>query len=70
VDEAAQARRQQARQQKVAGGLNELNIFIKDIIRHGMHSLPEKGPAFWENIAKRMMDAQAQSLFGEPYIKF
>jgi hypothetical protein len=62
VDEAAQAKRQQARQQKVADGLEELNIFIKDIIRQGMHSLPEKGPAFWENMAKRMVDAQAPGL--------
>lgn len=62
VDEAAQARRQQARQQKVADGLEELKVFIKDIIRHGMHSLPEKGSAFWENMARRMIDAQAPGL--------
>lgn len=62
VDEAAQAKRQQARQQKVSGGLEELLTFIKDIVRHGMHSLPEKGAAFWENMAKRMVDAQAPGL--------
>ncbi|HVU95310.1 MAG TPA: SWIM zinc finger family protein [Puia sp.] len=62
VDEAAQVRRQQARQQKVADGLDELNIFIKDIVRHGLHSLPGKGPGFWENMAKRMIDAQAPGL--------
>ena len=44
VDEAAQVKRQHARQQKVADGLEELKLFIKDIIRQGMHSLPEKGP--------------------------
>ncbi len=62
VDEAAQAKRQQARQQKVADGLEELRRFIKDIIRNGMVNLPEKGPAFWENMAKRMVDAQAPGL--------
>jgi hypothetical protein len=62
VDEAAQAKRQQARQQKVADGLEELLRFLKDIVRQGMLNLPEKGPAFWENIAKRMVDAQAPGL--------
>lgn len=62
VDEAAQAKRQQARQQKVADGLDELHRFIKDIIRNGMLNLPEKGAAFWENMAKRMVDAQAPGL--------
>jgi len=62
VDEAAQAKRQQARQQKVADGLEELLRWIKDIVRNGMLNLPEKGPAFWENMAKRMIDAQAPGL--------
>lgn len=62
VDEAAQAKRQQARQQKVADGLEDLLRFIKDIIRNGLLNLPEKGPAFWENMAKRMIDAQAPGL--------
>jgi len=65
VDEAAQAKRQQAREKKVADGLDELNRFIKDIIRNGMLNLPEKGPAFWENMAKRMVDAQAPGLAGQ-----
>jgi hypothetical protein len=62
VDEAAQAKRQQARQKKVADGLEELHRFIKDIVRNGMLNLPEKGSAFWENMAKRMVDAQAPGL--------
>jgi hypothetical protein len=65
VDEAAQAKRQQARQQKVADGLEELLRFIKDIVRHGMLNLPEKGAAYWENMAKRMVDAQAPGLAGQ-----
>lgn len=65
VDEAAQAKRQQARQQKVADGLEDLLRFIKDIIRNGLLNLPEKGPAFWENMAKRMVDAQAPGLAGQ-----
>jgi SWIM zinc finger len=62
VDEAAQAKRQQARQLKVTDGIEELLRWIKDIVRYGMLNLPEKAPAFWENMAKRMIDAQAPGL--------
>lgn len=62
VDEAAQARRQQARQQKVGDGLEELSRWVRDIIRNGLVNIPEKGAAFWENMARRMVDAQAPGL--------
>lgn len=62
VDEAAQAKRLQARQQKVGGGIEELRRWIKDIIRNGLLTIPEKGGAYWENMAKRMIDAQAPGL--------
>jgi len=64
VDEVAQARRQQAREQKVTDGIDELLLWIKDIIRNGILNIPEKSTAFWENIAKRMVDAQAPGLSG------
>lgn len=62
VDEAAQAKRQQARQQKVEDGTAELLLWIKDIIRNGILQAPDKSPAFWDNMAKRMVDAQAPGL--------
>jgi hypothetical protein len=62
VDEAAQAKRLQARQQKVSGGVEELRRWIKDIVRNGLLTIPEKGGAYWENMAKRMVDAQAPGL--------
>lgn len=64
IDEAAQARRQQARQQKVEDGTAELLLWIKDIIRGGILQAPDKTPAFWENMARRMVDAQAPGLAG------
>lgn len=64
VDEAAQAKRQQARQTKVADGIEELTGWIKDIIRNGIVGIPEKGPSFFENISRRMIDAQAPGLAG------
>lgn len=62
VDEAAQAKRQQARQQKVAAGIEELQLWIKDIVRNGILSVPDKGAPWFESMAKRMVDAQAPGL--------
>ena len=64
VDEAAQAKRQQARQLKVNDGIEELNAWMKDIVRNGIMSIPEKGPAHFENISRRLIDAQAPGLAG------
>lgn len=64
VDEAAQAKRQQARQSKVSDGIEELNAWMKDIIRNGIMSIPEKGPAFFESMGRRLIDAQAPGLAG------
>lgn len=64
VDEAAQVKRQQARQQKVEDGCNELLLWMKDIVRNGLLQLPEKGTSYWENMARRMVDAQAPGLAG------
>jgi len=62
VDEVAQAKRQQSRQLKVSEGMEELATWIKDIIRTGIISIPEKGSSFFENMARRMVDAQAPGL--------
>lgn len=64
VDEAAQAKRQQAREQKVADGVEELLTWIRDIIRNGIISMPEKDYTFWDRMAKRLVDAQAPGLAG------
>lgn len=62
VDEAAQTKRQEARTQKVSAGIQELLIWLKDIIRSGILSMPEKGDHYWDNMARRMIDAQASGL--------
>lgn len=64
VDEAARAKRQQVREQRVSDGVEELQRWIKDIVRNGILSMPEKGYAWFEAIAKRMVDAQAPGLAG------
>jgi hypothetical protein len=62
VDEAAQLKRQQARNQKVSDGAAELLLWIKDIIRNGILLMPQKDFAWFEHMAKRMVDAQAPGL--------
>ena len=64
VDEAAQAKRQQSRQAKVSEGIDELSSWLKDIIRNGIISIPEKGAVFFENMSRRLIDAQSPGLAG------
>jgi hypothetical protein len=64
IDETAQAKRVQAREQKVSAGIAELMVWIKDIVRGGILTIPEKIPAYWDNMARRMVDAQAAGLAG------
>lgn len=62
VDEAAQAKRLQARENKVSDGIDELLLWIKDIVRNGILIIPGKGGGYFENMARRMVDAQAPGL--------
>lgn len=62
VDTVAQAKRLQQRTGKVNDGLEELQLFIKDLVRNGILSIPEKGPQMFEHLAKRMVDAQAPGI--------
>ncbi|MGN6494796.1 MAG: SWIM zinc finger family protein [Agriterribacter sp.] len=62
VDEAAQLKRRQARLQKVNEGIAELKLWLKDFVRNGILMAPEKGAAYFEAMAKRMVDAQAPGL--------
>lgn len=62
VDEEAKAKRVQARELKVADGVDELLKWMKDLVRKGILSIPEKGPAYFETMARRMIDAQAPGL--------
>jgi len=64
VDEAAQAKRQANREEKVQGGIEELLLWMKDIVRDGILTIPEKGSGYFEGLARRMVDAQAPGLAG------
>ena len=64
VDEVAQAKRLAARHQKVLDGIDDLQIWMKDLLRNGLLNVPERSRSIFENIARRMVDAQAPGLAG------
>jgi hypothetical protein len=59
TDEAAQAKRVAAREAKVRRGLQELGLWLHDVARGGLASLQSKPPSFYEEVAARLVDAQA-----------
>ncbi|MFZ6001834.1 MAG: SWIM zinc finger family protein [Bacteroidota bacterium] len=62
VDEVAQAKRQQNRMKRIESGLEELTLWMKDMIRNGIIDIPGRDPSHFENMARRMVDAQAPGL--------
>lgn len=61
-DPVAQAKRAEARVQKVASGLVELDRWLTDQIRRGLTGLQGSGYQAFDGIASRMVDAQAPGL--------
>ena len=64
VDAAAQAKRQEKRHQNVLNGIEDLETWMKDLVRNGLVNVPERADSLFENMARRMVDAQAQGLAG------
>jgi hypothetical protein len=62
TDPAAQAKRATARLNKVKSGVEDLQLWLKDLIRKGLASVQSESYSFWEQPAARMIDAQAPSL--------
>ena len=61
-DAKAAEKRKESREKKVSGGIEEILLWEKDIIRNGMLGIPEKSHSFWRETAARMVDAQAGGL--------
>ncbi len=59
VDTAAQAKREAARNAKVSAGLDDLSLWMADLVRQGFASLGAKSRNLWNDQARRMVDAQA-----------
>ncbi|MFC5667424.1 SWIM zinc finger family protein [Kitasatospora misakiensis] len=60
VDPAAARRRAEKRSARVAAGAAELRLQLADRVRHGLADRSTAGP--WEEVAARMVDAQAPGL--------
>jgi len=58
-DPEAQAKRQAKRLERVAEGLAALNVWVQDLVRGGIAMAPSRGYAFFDEPARRMVDAQA-----------
>jgi hypothetical protein len=62
ADPAAALRRAVQREARVAAGLTELDRWLCDQIRHGLAASQRSGYRHWDEIAARMVDAQAPGL--------
>jgi hypothetical protein len=65
-DEVTQARRESQRakrsvdrEAKVAAGLKELELWLRDLLRHGLASAQSRPVEYWDQMAARLIDAQA-----------
>jgi hypothetical protein len=61
-DPEAQAKRAEKRLERVRGGLEMLDLWSQDLVRDGIASLEERPPAFFAQMAARLVDAQATGL--------
>lgn len=59
---ADKAKRQETRLARVQGGIAELDLWLRDLVRSGLALLPEQPKNFWESMAARLVDAQAPGL--------
>ncbi|GEP05183.1 SWIM zinc finger family protein [Methylobacterium oxalidis] len=62
VDERAQAKRRQAREDRVAAALDELDLWLRDLMRRGLAGARAEPYAFWDRMAGRLVDGQAPGL--------
>jgi hypothetical protein len=62
ADPAAQTKRAEQRHQRVLEGLDRFDLWLNDLVRNGLAGLELQPACFWENQAKRLVDAQAPGL--------
>ena len=53
------AKRSLDREAKVVAGLKELELWLRDLLRHGLASAQTRSFEYWEQMAARLIDAQA-----------
>lgn len=57
-------KRVEKRENKVAAGMAALETWLHDLEREGLATVRDRGPAYWEAMAARLVDAQAAGLAG------
>ena len=62
VDPVAQAKRAAKREEKVRAGVEELDRWLRDLVRQGLATLQTQPYSYWDAVAARMVDAQAPGL--------
>jgi len=62
ADEKARQRRTEQRSKLVRDGLGRLGLWMRDLVRAGLAEVAVKPASFWEEQAKRLVDAQAPGL--------
>jgi len=53
------AKRSLDREAKVVAGLRELELWLRDLVRHGLASAQTRSFDYWEQMSARLIDAQA-----------
>lgn len=64
ADPEAQRRRAASREAKVDGGVGELRRWLGDLARGGLAAAQAQSWFWWDQVARRMIDAQARGLAG------
>jgi hypothetical protein len=62
LDPVAQAKRAAKREENVIAGVEELDYWLRDLVRGGLAKLSQQDNSFWETTAARMVDNQARLL--------
>lgn len=62
VDPKAQAKRAAQREEKVTAGVEELDRWLRDLVRQGLAAAQNQPYSYWDAVAARMVDAQAPGL--------
>lgn len=62
ADPVAAAKRAEKRETNIQAGVEELELWLHDLMRQGLASLESKPYGFWDEMASRMVDAQAPGL--------
>ena len=65
ADPEARAKRMAGRAARIGAGLEELDLWLRDLVRAGLASAQTRPFRYWDEMAARMVDAQAPGVGGQ-----